>query len=69
MQAVFNAPVLADIAQEIRWSYLLGIEATHVIARIVQYDFTIAGAQFPIDTQANLATWQIERFSDVIGVV
>ena len=61
--------MLANIAQEIVSSYLLGIQAAHIIARIMHHDFTIVCTQFTIDTQANLATWQVERFSDVIGVV
>ena len=57
VQAVLNTPVLADIAQEIGCAHLLGIKAAHVIASIVQHDFTIVSTQFTIDTQTNLATW------------
>jgi hypothetical protein len=32
--SIFNSPVLANIAQEIGWGYLLGIKAAHVIAKI-----------------------------------
>jgi len=41
VQAVFNAPVLANVPQEIGGSHLIGIEAAHVVASIVQHDFTI----------------------------
>ncbi len=69
VQAILNTPVLSNVPQEIGCGYLFGIETAHVIARIVQHDFAIVRTQLTIDTQANLATWQIERFSNVIGVV
>jgi len=69
VQAVFNSPVLANVPQEIGGGYLLGIEATHIVARIVQHDFAMISTQFPIDTQTNLATGKIECFPNVISVV
>ncbi len=50
VQAIFNAPVLANMPQEIGGGYLLGIEAAHVVARIVQYDFAIVCTQLTINT-------------------
>ena len=62
------SPVLADIGQEIGCGDLLGSKAAHIVSRIVQHDFAIVSPQFPINTQANWATGEIEYFSNVIGV-
>jgi hypothetical protein len=59
VQAVFDSPVLANMPQEISSGHLLGIEAAHIIACIMQDDFTVCRAQLTIHTQTNLATGQI----------
>jgi len=50
VQAVFNPPVLANMPQEVGFGHLLRIEAAHIIACILEYDFAIVSMQLTIHT-------------------
>ena len=41
VQAIFDSPVLANVPQEIGGSDLIGIQAAHIVACIMQNDFAI----------------------------
>lgn len=69
VQTIFDSPMLANMPQKIGGGYLLGIEAAHIVARVMQHDFAIVSTQFTIHTQTNLATRQIKRLANVICVV
>ncbi|MEQ9379490.1 MAG: hypothetical protein RJP95_01405 [Pirellulales bacterium] len=69
VQAVFDSPVLADVAQEVGSGDLSGIEAAHEVARVMQQDLAILSEQFTINAQRNAATGQVERFTDVLRVI
>lgn len=55
VQAVFNAPMLANVPQELGCGHLLGIETAHIVARVMQHDFTVVGTQLTIHAQTDLA--------------
>lgn len=69
VQPVFDPPMLTNMLQKISGSDLIGIQATHIIARIVQHDLAVVATDLAIDAQCDLAARQVERIADVVGVV
>ena len=51
VQAIFHAPMVADIPQEVRGGNAVGIEARHEIPHVVRKDFTVGGADLAINAQ------------------
>ena len=51
VQAVFHAPMVADVPQEVRGGNAVGIEARHEIPHIVRQDFATGGANLAIHAQ------------------
>lgn len=69
VEAVFQPPVVADVAQEIRGRDLLGIEARDEVTHVVRHHFACGRAELAIDAQRYTATGQIERLTNVVRVV
>lgn len=51
VKAVFHAPMVADVSQEVRSGNAVGIEARHEIPHVVRKDFAVGGANLAIHSQ------------------
>ena len=69
VEAVLDPPMLTDVPQQIGGGDMIRIEATNVVAGIVQHDVAIVRAQLTIHAEGNATTRQVERFADIVGVV
>lgn len=69
MEAIFDPPVVSDVAEKIKGANAIWIETGDEVPRVVKHDFSIVSYQSTIDPHDNFTIWQIERFSNVVGVV
>jgi len=69
VQAILDLPVATDIAQQIVRGDRLGIEAGDEVAHVVRNHFAVWPAQLTIDAQRDAAARQLQRFTNVVGVV
>ena len=69
MQAVFNLPMTANIAQQIGRRYLIRVKTGDVVTHIVRDDLAVGRAQLTIHAQRNLAARQIQRLANVVRVI
>lgn len=69
VQPVFDSPMPADMLQKLSGGDLIGIQAAHVVACVVQHDLAVRARDLAVNAQRDLATWQVERLADVLRVV
>lgn len=69
VQAVFNLPMTANITQQISRRNLRRVETGNKITHIMRDNLSTRSAQLAINAQRDLTTRQVERLTNVIGVV
>ena len=69
MQAILDLPMRADQTQQIGGGHLVRVETGHVIADVVRNDLAAGRAQLAIHAQRDAAPRQVQRVTDVVGVL
>jgi hypothetical protein len=67
--AVFDLPMIADMAQQLVGCDPRGIEACQKITAVVRYDVAVGGEHVAIDAQADPTARKTQLLANVIGVV